>query len=234
MNKQNSRREQEREARRLRMLQAARSVFAERGFRQATLDEIAQRSEFGKGTIYNYFPEGKNEMLFAILDGVYDDIYAISVEAFAGGQNGSFRQSLKRYIQASLDYFLKEEDLFVIVMKEANRLTFGDDPRHATYFKEQFGRIRGVLEPRIEVAIQSGELKPFAPHTIAHMIMGNIHGYLRCHCLTKIGLVDSHGCETPSSGEAARFISEMLLDGLAQPSNVASFELEAQIADNQV
>jgi len=214
------------------MLGAARSVFAERGFKQATLDEIAQRSEFGKGTIYNYFPEGKNEMLFAILDDVYDDIYAISVKAFAGEQNGSFRQNLERYIQASLEYFLKHEDLFVIVMKEANRLTFGDEPSKAAYFKEQLGRIRGVLEPEIESAIQRGELKPFAPPTVAHMIMGNIHGYLRFHCMTKIGLMGTKGCETPSAGDAALFISEMLLDGLAQPSKEATLELQVETSSN--
>ena len=196
------------------------------------LDEIAQRSEFGKGTIYNYFPGGKDELLFAILDDVYDDIHAISLEVFEPSQNGPFGHRLRQYIQASLDYFLEEEDLFVIMMKEANRIAFGDDPSKATYFKGQFDRIRGVLEPQIELAIQSGELKPFAPHTVAHMILGNIHGYLRYQCLAKIGLMDSHGAGTQSAGEAANFITEMLLDGLAQSSKEATVELEVESSHN--
>jgi AcrR family transcriptional regulator len=200
------------------MLQAARTVFAERGFRRATLDEIAQRSEFGKGTIYNYFPDGKDEMLFAILDDVYDDIFEITVAAFGPDQNGSFGQNLRSYIQASLDYFYKAADLFVIIMKEANRLAFGDDPSKATYFKKHIDRIRGVLEPQIELAIKAGELKPFAAHTIAHMILGNIQGYLRYHLLTQSGLVDSQSCEMASADEAAQFISGMLMNGLAEPS----------------
>ncbi|NNE46513.1 MAG: TetR family transcriptional regulator, partial [Rhodothermales bacterium] len=44
-----SRKERERLSRRTAMLEAAQSVFAERGFGQSTLDEIASRAEFGKG-----------------------------------------------------------------------------------------------------------------------------------------------------------------------------------------
>ena len=44
------------------MLRSAKVVFAERGFHQATVDEIAAVAGFGKGTLYNYFEEGKQEM----------------------------------------------------------------------------------------------------------------------------------------------------------------------------
>jgi AcrR family transcriptional regulator len=49
------RREQERARRKQEILQAARAVFAEDGFRRATVDSIAQRAEVGKGTVYLYF-----------------------------------------------------------------------------------------------------------------------------------------------------------------------------------
>lgn len=49
------RREQDRERRRQEILRAARVVFAQAGFRRATVDEIAQRAEVAKGTIYLYF-----------------------------------------------------------------------------------------------------------------------------------------------------------------------------------
>jgi AcrR family transcriptional regulator len=50
------RREQERARRRNDILLSARAVFAQQGFRRATVDEIAQRAEVAKGTIYLYFP----------------------------------------------------------------------------------------------------------------------------------------------------------------------------------
>jgi len=199
------------------MLKAARSVFAERGFKRATIDEIAHRAEFGKGTIYNYFPDGKDEILFAILDDVYDELHTMSKEMVEETDAPTFSHRLGRYVEAFIEYFLREGDLFVILMKEANRLAFGDDPSKANYFKGQYDRMRGVLEPCIAAAIEAGELRQLDPPAVAHMILGNIHGYLRYNCLRQIGSEDSEIVESPSGQDAARFITEMLLYGLAVP-----------------
>ncbi|MCU0507631.1 MAG: TetR/AcrR family transcriptional regulator [Anaerolineae bacterium] len=56
------RREQDRARRRNDILLSARAVFAQQGFRRATVDEIAQRAEVAKGTIYLYF-ENKEAIL---------------------------------------------------------------------------------------------------------------------------------------------------------------------------
>ena len=62
----NHRREQERARRKQEILQAARAVFVDRGYRRATVDEIAQRAEIGKGTIYLYF-ESKEAVLAELM-----------------------------------------------------------------------------------------------------------------------------------------------------------------------
>lgn len=56
------RREQDRARRRQEILLAARAVFAQNGFRRATVDQVAERAEVAKGTIYLYF-ETKEAML---------------------------------------------------------------------------------------------------------------------------------------------------------------------------
>ncbi len=61
------RRSREKAARRETILEAARGVFAERGILATTIDEIAERAEVAKGTIYLYF-KSKEEMLSALLD----------------------------------------------------------------------------------------------------------------------------------------------------------------------
>jgi len=60
------RREQERLHRRQEILLAARAVFAEYGFRRATVEQIATRAEVGKGTVYLYF-ENKEAILAGLL-----------------------------------------------------------------------------------------------------------------------------------------------------------------------
>ena len=197
------------------MLEAARVVIAEKGLKRATLDEIAQRAEFGKGTIYNYFPNGKDEMLFAILDEVYADLYAMSQEAFASIDLVPFRERLRRYVESFLSYFMRQRDLFAIVIKEANRIAFGDEELKARYFKSNVDRLVEVLEPAIEEAMASGELKPYRAESVAHMILGNVHGYLRYNCVRGMDEV-REGTETDvEAAVAAEFLCGVLLDGMA-------------------
>ncbi len=49
------------------ILQAAEDVFQEKGYYDASMDEIAARVGIAKGTIYTHFP-GKEELLVAIFD----------------------------------------------------------------------------------------------------------------------------------------------------------------------
>jgi AcrR family transcriptional regulator len=67
------RRAQERVRRREAILQAARAVFAEHGFRRATIDEVAARAEVGKGTVYLYF-SGKEDILAELLLRALDEL----------------------------------------------------------------------------------------------------------------------------------------------------------------
>jgi TetR/AcrR family fatty acid metabolism transcriptional regulator len=50
-----SRKEREYQTHRKEILSAAEGVFAEKGFFSSTMSEIAERAEFGTGTLYKYF-----------------------------------------------------------------------------------------------------------------------------------------------------------------------------------
>jgi AcrR family transcriptional regulator len=54
------------ERNRARVLAAARAEFAERGFRDAKVDVIAERAELTRGAVYSNFP-GKRALYFAVL-----------------------------------------------------------------------------------------------------------------------------------------------------------------------
>ncbi len=60
------RRERERQSRRREILEAAKEVFWERGFQNATIEKIAQRAELAVGTLYCYF-QSKEEMYVSLL-----------------------------------------------------------------------------------------------------------------------------------------------------------------------
>ncbi len=62
-----SRRERQKAERRNRIFRAAVEVFAEKGYRSATMKEIAEAADVGEGTIYSYF-SSKDDLLLAVIE----------------------------------------------------------------------------------------------------------------------------------------------------------------------
>jgi AcrR family transcriptional regulator len=61
-----SRREVKKEATRQKIIEAGIRIFSDRGIAAATVDEIAEAADVGKGTIYNYF-ETKEDIVVAFM-----------------------------------------------------------------------------------------------------------------------------------------------------------------------
>ena len=90
-----SRRERRRVATRERIFRAALSLFAERGFIAATVQDITEAADVGKGTFFNYFPT-KEHLLAAFGEMQVAKVHAAAAEARRGDQHS--RQLLSRLI----------------------------------------------------------------------------------------------------------------------------------------
>jgi AcrR family transcriptional regulator len=233
-----SRRERERLMRRRAMLRAAQSVFAEKGYARATLDEVAERAEFGKGTIYNYFEGGKEEILFAIFDEIYDDVGALIAETCSRErvEETSLREAVHELVVRVFSFYQEREDLFIILIKEAYRLAFSDDPEKAEYFHRQQQRMVDALAPAVEAAVEEGRIRDLPPRAVAHMLLENLDGMVVHRCLAerREEMTEASGdaqTATPHDEDcpgpvllhdpeaAADFLTTMLFDGLqAGPS----------------
>lgn len=215
-----SRRERERLMRRRLMLDAARAVFAEKGYADATLDEIAQRAEFGKGTLYNYFEGGKEEILFAVFDDLYGGLHDVIAGTFSTEsiRERPFRDVFEGFLTALFSFFIERQDQFMIMMKEGHRMAFNEAPEKAAYFMKQGEGVIDALVPPIDEARRRGLIREFPPESVAHMIMGNVKGYHMHMCIAecrdRFPSEDAVRRTMPAPEESARFLSTFLLDGL--------------------
>lgn len=206
-----TRRDRERLARSRAILDAALDTFAEKGYEGATLDEVAERAEFGKGTLYNYFPGGKEEILFALFDEVYDGVVRLTENYFSDqllGENAT-REVFRAYISRMISHFIDRLPNFLLLIKEAHRMVFGDQTESADYLFTQRERVAEALARPLQSAMDRGEIKPLDAHTVAHLVMGNIHGYLMFACPRNGGKSASADPE-----QGADFITTILFDGL--------------------
>ncbi|MBK7351149.1 MAG: helix-turn-helix transcriptional regulator [Gemmatimonadetes bacterium] len=80
------------------ILRAALRVFAERGFAQARLEEVARKAGVSKGTLYLYF-DSKDALFRAVVRATKGPILAES-EAWLDAFEGSAREALAHFIGA--------------------------------------------------------------------------------------------------------------------------------------
>jgi len=110
-----ARREREKEERRQSILRAARTVFFEHGFHGATVDNVAERAEVSKGTVYLYFESKETILAHLLLEGL-DELVGELEEAFAAGDPLPADERLRRLGWAYLRFFQQEPTYFRFLM----------------------------------------------------------------------------------------------------------------------
>jgi len=211
-----SRRERERRMRRQAMLDAAQAVFAEKGYADATLDEIAERAEFGKGTLYNYFEGGKEEILFAVFDDTVSEledlIHTVFQKDLKDGR--SLRDAFHTFVKRHFEMIRDRQDLFLILVREAHRMGFSDNTEWVQFFRDQQERLVEALRPALEEAMEKGEVQSLPPESVASMLLSNVRE-LGCHCtLEAQHCPDAERQFLSDPEKAADFLTSVLFDGL--------------------
>lgn len=173
-----SRRERERNLRRQEILEAARHVFATKGYKDAKLEDVAERAEFGKGTLYNYF-ENKEALFQSVLQDSFARMLSIAEDALKSDL--TFEEKISRFIQGILTYFFNNVESVQLMLSESHQLR-GSNP-----LMQLMPKLLGMLadtiaaEQRRRKVIASLEPTGLAA-ILLHMIIGQfmIRVY-RCH-----------------------------------------------------
>src|SRR5438128_10647211 len=97
---------------RARILDAAVKVFAERGFFNATVAEIARAAGVADGTIYLYF-KSKDDVLLSLFEEKMAELSASAQDALAQGRSAAAR--LKRFIEHHLSAVEKNPELAAVL-----------------------------------------------------------------------------------------------------------------------
>jgi len=106
-----TRREREKQQHRREVLQAAEAVFAERGYYDATVHEIAERAEFAVGTIYTMF-ESKTAIYYELVE-MRAREYMQNVRRAIGALSDP-REQIRSVIATKLKFFEDNERFFRI------------------------------------------------------------------------------------------------------------------------
>lgn len=90
------------------IVRASVEVITEKGFRDATMHEIAKRAKVGDATIYGYFPTKES-----IVYGYFEDRLGAAVErlkSIEGFEKYSFQEQLQTLLETELELFLPDRE----------------------------------------------------------------------------------------------------------------------------
>ena len=158
------------------ILQAAATVFAERGFRGTRVADIARQAGIGKGTVYEYFRS--KEELFLRLFHWYTEQAFRSMRDTAQATGLSPLTSLRRSCDSLLASCGEMQELYPLTMEFWSAST-------ASEFREQLSRefrqlyesFRGVLANLLREGMACGEVGAHVqPEAIASVLVGALDG----------------------------------------------------------
>jgi len=169
------------ESKKKRILKVATEVFAEKGFNEATISQIAQKAKVAEGSIYDYF-ENKEDLLFSIpeermenfLSGLYENL-----EGVEGALN-----KIRKLIWYHLNFYEKNRD-YVLILLQNIRLKPSFTSTRAYALIRDFSRLvvqiieKGKKEGAIRKDVDSKLLRDAILGSIEHVtIRGSILGGL--------------------------------------------------------
>ena len=154
------------------LLEAARKVFAEKGFHNATVDDIAEAAGVAKGTLYLYYRSKRAVYWAALKHGIAALLEELERRM---AEEPRVQEKIRAYIRTKMLYFERHRDFFRIYFSEignalAHPASVGKD------FQELYLRQTRLLGPVLAEGVRRGTLRKIQPETAAHIIVDITRG----------------------------------------------------------
>ncbi|UMZ72766.1 TetR/AcrR family transcriptional regulator [Natranaerofaba carboxydovora] len=152
------------------IIQAAISLFAEKGFYNTSTLEIANNAEVAEGTVFKHFKTKKNLLLELVDEINAEEISSLLQQAADNETKVILREFLKNHKQLIKDNF----PLIKVIIYEAQFF-----PELKEKFIEDVAlKIFSPLESYIEDKVAKGEFKNFTPQITSRAFIGMIVSFI--------------------------------------------------------
>ncbi len=172
MSKKNLRKEREihrQQENREFILQAAEKVFVQKGYRLATVDDIADEAQYSKATLYRYF-QSKSDIFFEIIYNSFEEIYH-GIKKIQMSKS-STEKKLKELISFIVSAYHKKKNLSRILFMEKTAMkkfmkadadfqaTHPDrHPEISPIVKSKLEQISAVIADILREGVEVGEFR---------------------------------------------------------------------------
>jgi AcrR family transcriptional regulator len=184
------------------LLEAARKVFARRGFGDATVDDIAAAAGVAKGTVYLYY-QSKRDIYFAALKFGIEQMYALLQDELKRASTPE--DKLRTLIGVKLAYFEDNRDFFKIYYSELGKICIHPgaiDKEFKALYLEQAKVVESILKEGARKKV----LRPVRAEQAAFAISDIIRGVVTQRVL---------GWSKSTISQDVDFIFDLIWKGIA-------------------
>lgn len=180
----NERKERERQRRKDQILDAAISIIEKKGFEKTTMDEIAEKTELSKGTLYLYFND-KASLFQSIkkraLQNLHNEFLEILQQDLPGAE-------LVRDMMVTFLNVITENKTFMKAMMLYGKTNKGEDKENVHPIRKECIRLENevfmLIVRSLQIGVQDGSIKnSLDPKVIALQIGFQMSGMIQ-FCIT--------------------------------------------------
>lgn len=137
---------------RIKILEASVDVIIEKGFKSASMREIARKAKVGDATIYNYFPS-KEKLLYGYCEYIQQQVME-NLKSIEDFHEYSLHEQLQQLVDMELQTWLPAREF----LQEVFKLTYYSPVSGASHLKETRRLFTQMVTDMIEAAIEVGEI----------------------------------------------------------------------------
>lgn len=164
---------QKRAAKTCRKLKAAAlDVFCEKGVEATTVEDITEKADLGKGTLYRYFTDKEEVAIVLVADATEHLIERLRSYP---AEPETLEDVLRQILHAHYNFFAENSEEFVLLFQGRLFLKLqGDTPED---LEEPYLRYLAVIEEQVSQYV-SHKMRPAEIRHVACAVAGFISGYL--------------------------------------------------------
>ena len=168
----------DKQEKRKRILEHATALFTERGYKETTIDAVAERAGVAKGTIYQYFAS-KQDLFFGVFDAFTEQYFAEVREQVPEG-GVSTGERLRRASEAAFRMAAQHQEVLPLTFEfwaASGSSSLEMRERFQTAFREMYAVFRGFFGEILREGIERGEFVPTADiEAITAVLVGSLDG----------------------------------------------------------
>ena len=186
------------------VLEAAASVFGERGYRSATLDDIAARAGVSKPTLYRY-AKSKRWLMDRIVKKVQSETRERSSVVWEEGLTVTER--LRRLVVVNVEVAIEFKEFFAVAYAEYRESSPAAALDFNTWARETTARTRALLADAVTdgVLILDGDIGIYA--TLLESIFASFHRWVHADGPATPDDIADHVLRLLSAGDRERLLA---------------------------